>query len=219
MLLFPAQVGIAFAPGFLLLGFCLRRLNGRGARGVGLLTFLLGMGATPVAGLLEGVLLGGGEVEWWKMVLVVGPLEEVCKFGAVWGYAYRSRWFERPGDGPAYAGAGSVGFASLENLLYVGGHGLDVMLVRGPVTTVFHLATGVVWGWFLGRRRVAGARLGGPGVAVGVVLAGLLHGGFNGLVTVLGDWGMVPAGLMTVVLGWWAWGRLKGGDNSHPREG
>ena len=73
------------------------------------------------------------------MLLVVGPVEEFSKFAVVRLKAYRSLYFDEPMDGLVYAAAASLGFASLENVLYVVDFGPEVMIVRAPVSTVAHL--------------------------------------------------------------------------------
>ena len=51
--------------------------------------------------------------------LVIGPCEELAKFLAVRLFVYRNKEFNEPLDGIIYAAAAALGFASLENVLYV----------------------------------------------------------------------------------------------------
>ena len=51
--------------------------------------------------------------------LVIGPREEIAKFLAVRLFVYRNKEFNEPLDGIIYAAAAALGFASLENMLYV----------------------------------------------------------------------------------------------------
>ena len=51
--------------------------------------------------------------------LVIGPCEEIAKFLAVRLFVYRNHEFDEPLDGIIYAAAAALGFASLENVLYV----------------------------------------------------------------------------------------------------
>ena len=92
------------------------------------------------------------------MTFVVGPVEELCKFGAVRLGPYRSLYFDEAVDGLVYAFAASLGFASLENLFYVFQYGPEVMLLRAPLSTVGHLVFGSIWGNALGHYYISDGR-------------------------------------------------------------
>ena len=62
------------------------------------------------------------------MLAIVGPVEETSKFLAIRLAVYRSLHFEEPMDGLVYGAAASLGFASLENLIYVLSYGPEVMI-------------------------------------------------------------------------------------------
>ncbi len=147
-------------------------------------SFVLGMFSVIPAGILEfliipdGALNRGVSIAVISLVMlgVVGPVEETCKFLAVRLRAYRSPYFEEPMDGLVHAAAASLGFASLENLLYILDYGPEVMIIRAPLSTLGHLIFGSLWGYALGLRHEGGdARL----VWRGLGLAALLHGLFN----------------------------------------
>ena len=57
-----------------------------------------------------------------SMFCVVGIIEEGFKFLAVYLYAHRHHAFNEPFDGITYGVMSAMGFASLENLLYVFGN-------------------------------------------------------------------------------------------------
>ena len=150
---------VAFSPGIFWLWFFLRRSSYRPApRKLIAWTFGLGCLSTVPAVVIETVFLDEGivaqEIEFativTSMLLVVGPVEEFCKFAAVRWLAYKSRYFDEPIDGLVYAGAASLGFASLENVIYVLEFGPDVMLLRAPISTLGHLVFGSIWGYGLG---------------------------------------------------------------------
>ena len=91
-------------------------------------TFLLGGLSVIPAGILEGIFLIGVELETEGanlavlavvLLLVVGPVEEVCKFAAVRLYAFRSLYFDDPLDGMVDAAGASLGSATLESLGYI----------------------------------------------------------------------------------------------------
>lgn len=114
-----------------------------------------------------------------SMLFVVGPVEEVSKFAAARLGAYRSMYFEEPLDGLVHGVAASLGFATLENMFYMLEFGPEVLLVRGPLSTLGHVVFGASWGYALGlyiqqpsrRRRFA--------LVLGIAGAAIVHGLFN----------------------------------------
>ncbi len=164
---FVGIILISFTPGLFWLWFYLRKDSYRPApRRLIAITFGLGCLATIPAGVVGRIALGdsflaegaGFEGLAAGMLFVVGPVEELCKFAAVRFKAYRSPYFDEPMDGLVYAVAASLGFASLENLLYVFEFGPEVMLVRAPLSTVAHLVFGGIWGYALGVHHASGRR-------------------------------------------------------------
>ena len=207
---------LAFAPAVFWFWFFARKDTYRPEpRKLIILTFFLGMVSTIPAGILEYIFLGDltlDDTANWKsvasgMLFVVGPVEEGSKFLAVWLVAYRSLYFDEPSDGLVYAAAASLGFASLENLMYILDFGAAVMLVRAPLSTVAHVIFGSFWGYALGRRTQRNSR--GVIIVISIVTAAVVHGLFNVFV-----FAFIPAAIVLVILGvWWTlrtfnWARL-----------
>jgi hypothetical protein len=140
-------------------------------------TFALGSAVTIPVALVEFVFLGDSSLSdevtlgalAIGMLLVVGPAEELGKFAVVRFVPYRSLYFDEPMDGLVYGAAASLGFASLENLAYMLTFGPEVILVRGPLSTLGHLVLGSIWGYPLGQSSQKKTGLGLP------VVAGLAH--------------------------------------------
>lgn len=179
------------------------------------ITFLMGMLSTIPAGILSFIFLDESVLDEGAdfasvaggMLFVVGPVEEMSKFLAVYPVAYRSLYFDEPSDGLVYAAAASLGFASLENLLYILEFGPAVMIGRAPLSTVAHVIFGSFWGYALGRRTLANSR--GSIVIAGIAAAALVHGMFN-----LFLFAFAPISVALVIMGvWWTlrrfnWARL-----------
>ncbi len=101
--------------------------------------------------------------------------EELFKLVVVWGYAARNRHFDEPMDGIVYGVAVSLGFATLENVLYVGSGGLGVAVMRALTAVPGHAFFGAVMGYFVGQARFA-PRGRGASLALAFVVPVLLHG-------------------------------------------
>ena len=145
------------------------------------------------------------------MALVVGPVEELCKFGAVRLGPYRSLFFDEPVDGLIYASTASLGFASLENLFYVLQYGPQVMILRAPMSTLGHLVFGSIWGYALGQYYISNGRR--KSYLVGsLALAAGAHALFNVLVVSF----LLGAAGLTLVGGIWSFRAIRRGNRESP---
>ncbi len=79
--------------------------------------------------------------------------EEFFKLLMVRKVAYTRPEFDEPFDGIIYGAAASLGFAMLENALYVSSTGLHTALLRAITAIPMHLFCGVIMGYYLGRAK------------------------------------------------------------------
>jgi RsiW-degrading membrane proteinase PrsW (M82 family) len=83
-----------------------------------LLTFLIGMISVflvlPIQKLFVGL-----EIREDVLTIVLAAIEELVKFGAVWAIAMTSKWADEPIDFAMYMIIGALGFAALENALFL----------------------------------------------------------------------------------------------------
>ena len=87
--------------------------------------------------------------------LVVAAVEEGCKFLLLKKRSWNNPNFDFMFDGIVYAAAVSLGFAALENIIYVFGYGLSVAPARAVFAIPGHLSFSVFMGYFYGRARLA----------------------------------------------------------------
>lgn len=179
--------GSAIVPSLLLLWYVYAKDKNPEPRGLLMKTFLLGaficIPVVPVAMMLEA--MGKGmAVGIWGSAFVQGFLgagipEEFFKFLVLRLYVWRQPHFDEPLDGVVYGATASLGFATLENILYVGEHGMGTAVLRALTAVPGHAFTGVVMGAFVGRARFAE-----PEQRTGMLWAGLgsamlLHGSYD----------------------------------------
>ncbi|MFW6174522.1 MAG: PrsW family glutamic-type intramembrane protease [Chloroflexota bacterium] len=183
----PGIILVAFTPGLFWLWFFARRHAYRpGPKSLLAFTFVLGMLSTVPAGVLNTLLLDESVLNpgaslftvAMGMLLVVGPVEETSKLLAVWIGPRRSLYFDEPLDAFVYAAAASLGFASLENVLYVMQFGPEVMLLRAPTSTVGHVVFSGFWAFALAGRLPGGRQERIPLLA-GLAASAVAHGLFN----------------------------------------
>lgn len=82
--------------------------------------------------------------------LIVALSEEGSKYLALRYGPYRRRAFDDPFDGIVYAVIVSMGFATLENIMYVTNHGIGTGILRMFLSVPAHATFGVLMGYHLG---------------------------------------------------------------------
>jgi RsiW-degrading membrane proteinase PrsW (M82 family) len=148
--------------------------------------------------------------------LIVGPVEESVKLLAVWLYPYRDRRFDSVIDGAVYGAVAGLGFASIENVLYItqniqtpasvltqvgidvlGGFG-ETLEAGGGITAIRglagpgHVVYSAFAGYYLGLAKFNRENA-GPIVAKGILIAAFIHATYNTLA------GLVP-GLVSLLV-------------------
>lgn len=150
------------------------------------ITFALG-GLVTVPAVLINLLLQEAFIDFFgvhrslMLLLIVGPVEEAMKLLAVYGYAFRSKEFDEPLDGVVYSAAAALGFAAIENIVYLAQTGPMLVLLRGPFTNPGHALFSSIWGLSLSRAKAAPNILQQRFVIVlkGWALASVIHGTFD----------------------------------------
>ncbi len=84
--------------------------------------------------------------------------EEFFKWVVMVRYARRHSAFDEPMDGLVYGVAASLGFATLENVLYVASGGLSVALMRSITAIPAHATMGAIMGYYVGQAHFTPAR-------------------------------------------------------------
>lgn len=118
----------------------------------------LGAAAVVAAGLLElgalyvltGILrTDSAQFEIVRWFLVVGLIEEACKFAVLYLRTWKHPAFNCLFDGMVYAVAVSAGFALAENVLYLFRYGASVVLLRAVTSIPAHICFSVIMGmWY-----------------------------------------------------------------------
>jgi RsiW-degrading membrane proteinase PrsW (M82 family) len=148
--------------------------------------------------------------------LVVGPVEETVKLLAVRLLPYRHESFDAVVDGAVYGAAAGLGFATIENALYisrgitmsgqvVGQGGLGELIGMGAGITALRALAGpghVIYsafaGYYLGLAKFNPDRR-GPIVVKGLLIASLIHATYNSLVSVVPGVANVLFGIEPIV--------------------
>ncbi|MFB6170478.1 MAG: PrsW family intramembrane metalloprotease [Haloarculaceae archaeon] len=168
-------------------------------------TFLLGVLFASFAAVLNTVLMQGFRLlpvvgMFLLFFLVVGPLEETVKWLAVRIHAYRTPAFDSVVDGMVYGAVAGLGFATIENSIYItravlavaqpGTQAISTAQVQAAVETAAqrsfvgpgHVLYSSISGYYLGLAKF-NEEYYGPIVVKGVLLAALVHATYDTVVT------------------------------------
>lgn len=161
-------------------------------------TFLLGVLTAGFAAVLNGLLqpifatLGAIGVVLF-FYLIVGPVEEAVKLLAVLLYAYNDERFAAVIDGAVYGAIAGLGFATIENAIYISravgevgnlSLGLDLIGVGDDITATRalagpgHVVYSTFAGYYLGLAKFNPENR-GPIVIKGLIIAALIHATYN----------------------------------------
>jgi RsiW-degrading membrane proteinase PrsW (M82 family) len=79
--------------------------------------------------------------------------EEIWKFFMLLWYAYQKKEFDEPFDGIVYAVMVGMGFATVENISYVGEYGMMTGIMRMFLAVPAHASFAIIMGYFMGKAR------------------------------------------------------------------
>jgi protease PrsW len=112
-----------------------------------------------------------------KAFFVVALIEEFSKYVIVRYYNQPRKGFNEPFDGIIYAVMVSMGFAAVENLMYVFQGGLEVALIRAFTAIPAHAIFAILMGYFMGKAKFSKNKV--KWNLIGLSLAILFHGAYD----------------------------------------
>ena len=141
---------------------------------------ILVVGAAGLEALLSSWLPSSRTVESF---ITTGLTEELVKFAGAMLVFYRSRHFNEEMDGIVYSSSLALGFAAVENVLYVMQSGLESGYVRALLPVPGHAFFGVVMGYFLAKAKFQTGRAKHENLTRALFVPATLHGAFNFLIS------------------------------------
>lgn len=176
-----------------------------------MLVFIGGVASAIIAVIVELVLIGqegifSGSIGMAKnayvFFLVIGLVEEYVKYLPIKFLVLRKSAFDEPVDAMIYMMTSAMGFAALENALFILPifhqnifSGLEIVANRFLGANLLHVLSSGIVGFFLARAFFSPKRR--HFIALGVLLAAILHAGFNYLILVREA---VPQGTFYIIL-------------------
>ena len=136
-------------------------------------------------------------------LVVIGPLEELTKLLPFLLICTRFKAFDEVIDGIIYASMVALGFASLENILYMQFVPVDELMARAVSSPLVHMVFATTWGLAYAWARFSG-RSTLLWTTLGLIVSALAHGLYDWLATDA-DIVIASAGVIMVVWVWRLW--------------
>ncbi|NSL53339.1 glutamic-type intramembrane protease PrsW [Calidifontibacillus erzurumensis] len=149
--------------------------------GIVLRTFIIGaLLVFPImfiqyAFMKEGVL----QSNWSQAYLLSGFLEEFFKWFILYFTVFQHEEFNERYDGIVYGVSVSLGFATIENILYLFANGIEFAFLRALLPVSSHALFGVVMGFYLGKGKFATCKNRRVWLSLSCLLPVVLHGTYD----------------------------------------
>lgn len=146
---------------------------------------------------------------------IIGFTEEFFKWFIFFYVIYNHSEFDAHYDGIVYAVSISLGFATLENILYLFANGIEHAFSRALFPVSSHALFGVIMGYYFGKAKMNGTHK-KRNLALAFILPFLLHGTYNYMLTMIeSNWLIL---LIPFMAGLWfiALRRVKIANQPHP---
>lgn len=138
---------------------------------------------------------------FYSAFMEAGFPEEICKFLVLFLFFWRNKNFNEYMDGIVYATFVSLGFACLENILYVFSSGFGTGIMRAIISVPGHFLFGVLMGYFISLAKFSTSDKFFY-LVLSVIVPGIVHGLFDWLLMItdsLGTFGQLLILLIFIV--------------------
>lgn len=134
-------------------------------------------------------------------VLFTSSIEEVFKWLIIFALIFNHVEFDDPYDGILYGASVSLGFATIENVIYLLSFGIDTAFMRAILPVSSHALFGVAMGYYFGKGKFAKNDRKKEYLLLALMGPVILHITYNSILTIEGYWiyFMVPFMLYL----WW----------------
>jgi RsiW-degrading membrane proteinase PrsW (M82 family) len=146
---------------------------------------------------------------WFEAYISTGFLEEFFKWFILYFVAYPHAEFDHRYDGIVYSVSISLGFATVENIMYLWIYGVNEALMRALLPVSSHALFGVIMGYYLGRAKFTSQASNKKWLLYSLFIPIFLHGTYN-YIFLKGDewwiWIIIP---FMLILWWYGLTKVK----------
>ncbi|ARJ40175.1 peptidase [Sporosarcina ureae] len=139
--------------------------------------------------------------EFFRNVLFTSSLEEFFKWIIIFILVYKTIEFEDAYDGILYGASVSLGFATIENILYLLSFGLNTAFLRALLPVSSHALFGVVMGYYFGKAKFSVASEKAKWIVIAFLAPLLLHILYNSILFTNDYWLYLMIPFMLFL--WW----------------
>lgn len=182
--------------------------------------FFLGVAIVfPLMIIQRAMVLGLGDSPYLFSFLTSAGVEEFAKWFIIYHILYNHTEFDEPYDGILYTVALSLGFATLENVLYALYNSMSVMslLLRGLLPVSGHALFGVIMGDYIGKAKFTTTkRKRNIFLALGLALPIFWHGLYDLILHMMSQywlWYIIP---LMIVLWYGGMSKITRASNRSP---
>ncbi|MCH1624771.1 glutamic-type intramembrane protease PrsW [Fredinandcohnia quinoae] len=153
---------------------------------------------------VEGIVKSG----FLQAFFATSLLEEFFKWFILYYTVFQHIEFDEPYDGIVYGSAVSLGFATVENILYLLANGVEFAVGRALLPVSSHALFGVIMGFYLGKGKFSKLELRRKWIFLALLIPFFLHGLYDYILMTQEKWMyfMVP---FMIFLWWFGLRRLK----------
>lgn len=194
----------AIAPGLALFSyFYLRNQMATEPRKTLLQSFIFGALITFPIMFIQYVIQAEGTIknQYISDVLFSSGIEEFFKWLVIFVVIFRHIEFDDPYDGILYGAGVSLGFATVENVLYLLSFGINTAFLRAILPVSSHALFGVVMGYYFGKSKFAKNDKQTEYLLLSFLTPVTLHLIYNSILTFEGYWVYLIAPFMFYL--WW----------------
>jgi len=169
-------------------------------------TFTAGLLAGPIVGFISHTLqstflskkFNDASLEaFFLFFFIVGPIEEIGKFLAVFFTSIKSKHLNSSSAGILLAISAALGFASGENLLYLMHYGIESTYLRLILGNLGHAAFSIFWGYALGV--IVSEKSTSHLLVSGLLISAFLHGAYDFFLG-FSLWGLIVSLTLAILL-------------------
>ncbi|AXH98848.1 protease PrsW [Sporosarcina sp. PTS2304] len=139
--------------------------------------------------------------EFLRNTLFTSSLEEFFKWIIIFILIYKTIEFEDAYDGILYGASVSLGFATVENILYLLAFGLDTAFIRALLPVSSHALFGVVMGYYFGKAKFSAVGERGRWIWIAFLAPFILHALYNAILFLYDYWLYLMIPFMLFL--WW----------------
>jgi len=137
----------------------------------------------------------------FRAFLVAALCEESMKFFVVKRFAYNKVAFDEVMDGIVYTVVASLGFACMENIIYVMQGGIAIAAARAFTAIPLHALASGIMGYYIGQAKFAGNKSAERSLFLkGLISAIMIHGLYNFVLFATPQFGTWSAFLILPIL-------------------